>query len=51
MIQVNLKTLTDFKNELVVAGGKNGGKDNQGVWDGHTDTAIFKMDNQQRPTV
>ena len=22
-----------------------------GVWDGHVHTAIFKMDNQQRPTV
>ena len=23
----------------------------QGVWDGHVHTAVFKMDNQQRPTV
>ena len=27
------------------------GRDSQGVWDGHVHTAIFKMDNQQGPTV
>ena len=27
------------------------GRDTQGVWDGHMYTAIFKMDNQQGPTV
>ena len=27
------------------------GIDNQGVWDGHVHTAIFKMDHQQGPTV
>ena len=32
--------------ELMVAGGK----DSQGVWEGHVHTAIFKMDNQQGPT-
>ena len=26
-------------------------RDSQGVWDGHVPTAIFKMDNQQGPTV
>ena len=30
---------------------KPGGKDSQGVWDGHVHTAIFKMDNPQGPTV
>ena len=25
--------------------------DSQGVWDGHVHTAMFKMDNQQGPTV
>ena len=25
--------------------------DSEGVWDGHVHTAIFKMDNQQCPTV
>ena len=28
-----------------------GGKDSYGLRDGHVHTAIFKMDNQQRPTV
>ena len=28
-----------------------GGVDNQGVWDRHVHTVIFKMDNQQGPTV
>ena len=27
---------------------KIGGRDSQGVWDGHVHTAIFKMDNQKR---
>ena len=27
------------------------GRDSYGVWDGHVHTAIFKMDNQQGPTV
>ena len=27
------------------------GKDSWGVWDGYVHTAIFKMDNQQGPTV
>ena len=26
-------------------------RDNWGVWDGHIYTAVFKMDNQQGPTV
>ena len=30
-------------------GGKDGGKQ-QGVWDGHVHTAIFKTDKQQGPT-
>ena len=27
------------------------GRDSQGAWDGHVHTALFKMDNQQGPTV
>ena len=27
------------------------GKGSEGVWDGHVHTAIFKMGNQQVPTV
>ena len=50
MIRINLehrKRLTDLENELRVAGGGKdaGGRDGQGVWDGHVHTAIFKMDN------
>ena len=44
MIQVNLQNrsrLTDLDRELMVAGGR----DSQGVWDGHVHTALFKMDN------
>ena len=28
-----------------------GGRDSYRVWDKHVNTAIFKMDNQQGPTV
>ena len=28
-----------------------GGKDGQGIWDGHVHTAILKRDNQQEPTI
>ena len=42
---------TDLENELIVMGGKTGGRDSYGVCDGHVHTAIFKMDNQQGPTV
>ena len=54
MIELNLqkrKKLTDIENEPMVAGGEDAGRDSQGVWDGHVYTAIFKMDNQQGPTV
>ena len=27
------------------------GRDSLGVWDGHVHTTIFKIDNQQGPTV
>ena len=27
------------------------GKGSKGIWEGHVNTAIFKMDNQQRPTI
>ena len=40
-----------IENKLMVARGKDGGRDNQGVWDGHVHTAAFKMDNQQGPPV
>ena len=40
----------DLENEPMVAGGNDGGKDTW-VWDAHVHTAIFKIDNQQGPTV
>ena len=41
-----------FENELTVAReGRVGRMDNQGVLDGYIYTAIFKMNNQQGPTL
>ena len=43
------KTNRDLQTEKVhvwLPGGKMGGKDSQEVWNGHVQTAIFKMDNQ-----
>ena len=34
-----------------VGGAMVGGRDRLGVWDGSVPTAIFKIDNQQGPTV
>ena len=36
---------------LQLLGEKGGGRDRLEVRDGHAQTAIFKMDNQQRPTI
>ena len=33
----------------MVPRGKDGGRDSQGVWDGHGHTAGFNMENQQGP--
>ena len=35
----------------MVAGGRMVERDTWGIWDGNVHTAIFKTDNQQRPTV
>ena len=35
----------------MVVGGKDGGRDSSGVWDGQAHTEIFKTDNLQGPTV
>ena len=35
----------------MVTRGKDGGRDSQGVWDGHGHTAVFHMENQQGPAV
>ena len=36
-------------NNLMVTRGKEGGRDSQGVWDGHGHTAVFNMENQPGP--
>ena len=49
MIQMNLqkrKRLTDLENELMVARGKEEGRDS---WDGHVHNSCIQMDNQQGP--
>ena len=58
MIQMNLFTKQKQTHRLREwtyghQGGKDGGRDSQGVWDGHGHTAVFinKTDNQQGPTV
>ena len=59
MIQINLFTKQKQTHKLrertygYWSGGEGwgGGRENQGVWDRHVLTAIFKMDNQQGPTV
>ena len=33
----------------MVTRGKDGGRESQGVWDGHGHTAVFNMENQQGP--
>ena len=38
-------------DNLMVTRGKDGGRDSQGVWDGHGHTAGFNMENQQGPAV
>ena len=36
-------------NNLMVTRGKDGGRENGGVWDGHGHTAEFHMENPQGP--
>ena len=36
-------------NNLMVTRGKDGGRDSQGVWDGHGHTAVFNREKQQGP--
>ena len=38
--------LTDLDNKFMVTSGKDGGRDSQGVWDGHGHTAVFNTENQ-----
>ena len=54
MIQMNLFTKrkqTHRERIYDYQQGKMGGRDSQGLWDRHVHTALFKMDNQQGPTV
>ena len=56
MTQINLFTKQKQTHRLREGtygyqGGRVGGRDSQGAWDRHVHTAIFKMDNQQGPTV
>ena len=44
-------TVLQLENKLTVAGERMGKRDSYGVWDGHVHSAIFKMGNQQGPTV
>ena len=48
----NRNRLTDLENKLMVTEGERWeGRDKLGVWDCHIHTTIFKIDNQQGPTV
>ena len=38
-----------YSNNLMATRGKDGGRDSQGVWDGHGHTAAFNTENQQGP--
>ena len=52
--ELTYKTETDSQTQrknLWLSGGRMRGRNIQGVWDGHVQSAIFKMDNQQEPTV
>ena len=56
MTPINLRNsnrVTDLEDKLMVAGGKGKmrGRESQGVGDGLVHTAIFKMGDQQGPTV
>ena len=56
MIQMNLFTKQKQTHRLKewtygYQGGSVGGRDKLGVCDWHIHTSIFKIDNQQRPTV
>ena len=48
LLSTNRNRLTDFENkrERLV-----GGRDKSGAWDEHIHTTVYKIDNQQGPTV
>ena len=42
------ESLTDIKNKLMITKGDNmGGRDKSTAWDEHTQTVIYKIDNEQ----
>ena len=49
----NRNRLTDIEDKLVVTKGDTWqrGREKSGAWDKHTHTTIYKIDNQQGPTV
>ena len=49
MIQTNLFTKQKETHRLRKQTWLPGGGSSQGLWEGHVHTAIFKIDNQQRP--
>ena len=56
MTQTNLFTKQKHNHRLGeqsygYEGGRMGERNSKGVWGGHVHTAIFKMDNQQGPTI
>ena len=52
MIQMNLLTKQKQNHRLGEwAYGCQRGRDSYGLWGGQVHTAIFKMDNQQEPTL
>ena len=48
MIQIKLQNRNRLRKGT--HGGRRG-RDSYGIWQGHSHTAIFKMDNQQKPIV
>ena len=52
IIQMNLQSRSNSQRaNLCLQRGTSGRRDRLGVWDGHVHTTIFKVDNQQGPTV
>ena len=49
--KVTSKNLSQLQNKLWLQNGKRGGRDKSGAQAEHAHTAIFKIDNQQGPTI
>ena len=50
---INYRNDQDSEHACVhgVFRGKDRRRDSEGIWDGHEQTAVFEMDNQQGPIV